>query len=78
MYNDVRYICWFFTLPFFFPLAGAVRKFGRNQAIVPQTKVVRTITVKDVMAVLEREPQMSRSTLIYQLYERIRSDAAPE
>uniref|UniRef100_A0A6M2F2T7 RST domain-containing protein n=1 Tax=Populus davidiana TaxID=266767 RepID=A0A6M2F2T7_9ROSI len=58
--------------------SGAVRKFGRNQAIVPQTKVVRTITVKDVMAVLEREPQMSRSTLIYQLYERIRSDAAPE
>ncbi|KAJ6954873.1 transcription initiation factor TFIID subunit 4b-like [Populus alba x Populus x berolinensis] len=51
--------------------SGAVRKFGRNQAIVPQTKVVRTITVKDVMAVLEREPQMSRSTLIYQLYERI-------
>ncbi|XP_061967793.1 transcription initiation factor TFIID subunit 4b-like isoform X2 [Populus nigra] len=58
--------------------SGAVRKFGRKQAIVPQTKVVRTITVKDVMAVLEREPQMSRSTLIYQLYERIRSDAAPE
>ncbi|XP_011017133.1 PREDICTED: transcription initiation factor TFIID subunit 4b [Populus euphratica] len=58
--------------------SGAVRKFGRNQAIAPQTKVVRTITVKDVMAVLEREPQMSRSTLIYQLYERIRSEAAPE
>ncbi|CAK7347452.1 unnamed protein product [Dovyalis caffra] len=58
--------------------SGAVRKFGKNQAIVPQTKVVRTISVKDVMAVLEREPQMSRSTLIYQLYERIRSDAAAE
>ncbi|KAF9687509.1 hypothetical protein SADUNF_Sadunf02G0101000 [Salix dunnii] len=58
--------------------SGAARKFGRNQAIVPQTKVARTVTIKDVMAVLEREPQMSRSTLIYQLYERIRSDAAAE
>ncbi|XP_052302677.1 transcription initiation factor TFIID subunit 4b isoform X2 [Populus trichocarpa] len=58
--------------------SGAGRKCGRNQAIVPQTKVVRTISVKDVMSVLEREPQMSRSTLIYQLYERIRSDATAE
>ncbi|KAF9668491.1 hypothetical protein SADUNF_Sadunf14G0009200 [Salix dunnii] len=58
--------------------SGAVRKSGRNQATVPQTKVVRTISVKDVMSVLEREPQMSRSTLIYQLYERTRSDATVE
>ncbi|KAJ6399951.1 hypothetical protein OIU84_015578 [Salix udensis] len=58
--------------------SGAVRKGGRNHAIVPQTKVVRTISVKDVMSVLEGEPQMSRSTLIYQLYERTRSDATAE
>ncbi|KAJ6679012.1 TRANSCRIPTION INITIATION FACTOR TFIID SUBUNIT 4 [Salix purpurea] len=58
--------------------SGAVRKNGRNQAIVPQTKVVRSISVKDVMSVLEGEPQMSRSTLIYQLYERTRSDATAE
>ncbi|XP_021280845.1 transcription initiation factor TFIID subunit 4b-like [Herrania umbratica] len=48
------------------PLAsGAVRKFG-----------ARTISVKDVIAVLEREPQMSKSTLIHRLYERIHSMAA--
>uniref|UniRef100_A0A6N2MMT9 RST domain-containing protein n=2 Tax=Salix viminalis TaxID=40686 RepID=A0A6N2MMT9_SALVM len=58
--------------------SGAVRKGGRNHAIVPQTKVIRTISVKDVMSVLEGEPQMSRSTLIYQLYERTRSDATAE
>ena len=45
---------------------------------MPQTKVVRTISVKDVMSVLEGEPQMSRSTLIYQLYERTRSDVTAE
>lgn len=58
--------------------AGTVRKFGRNQVIVPQTRVARSISIKDVIAVLEREPQMSRSTLIYRLYERIRSDATTE
>ncbi|XP_041021568.1 transcription initiation factor TFIID subunit 4b-like isoform X3 [Juglans microcarpa x Juglans regia] len=47
--------------------AGAVKKSGRNQIIVPQTKVARNISIKDVIAVLEREPQMSRSSL----YERI-------
>jgi transcription initiation factor TFIID subunit 4 len=77
MYYGVHYICLVFNLTFF-PLTGAGSKCGRNQAIVPQTKVVRTISVKDVMSVLEREPQMSRSTLIYQLYERIRSDATAE
>lgn len=66
----------FFTLVFL--LTGAVRKFGRNQVIVPQVRVARTISVKDVIAVLEREPQMSKSTLIYQLYERTRSDTATE
>lgn len=51
--------------------AGAVRKFGRNQVIVPHTRVARSISIKDVIAVLEREPQMSKSTLVYRLYEKI-------
>ncbi|XP_062083850.1 transcription initiation factor TFIID subunit 4b isoform X2 [Humulus lupulus] len=62
----------------FFASSGG-RKFGRNQGVSPQTKVPRgNITIKDVIAVLEREPQMSRSTLIYRSYEKVRSDAAAE
>ncbi|KAJ4701641.1 Transcription initiation factor TFIID subunit 4B [Melia azedarach] len=58
--------------------SGIARKFGRNQVTVPQTKVARAISVKDVIAVLEREPQMSKSTLVYRLYEKVRSDAVAE
>ncbi|XVF22490.1 hypothetical protein REPUB_Repub12eG0177100 [Reevesia pubescens] len=59
------------------PLAsGAIEKFDRNQEIVPKTRVARTISVEDVIAVLEREPQMRRSTMILRLYERTRSMAA--
>ncbi|XP_060199345.1 transcription initiation factor TFIID subunit 4b isoform X1 [Lycium barbarum] len=54
---------------------GAVRRAGRNQGIT-QTRIARSITVKDVIAVLEREPQMSKSTLIYRLYEKARSNAS--
>ncbi|XP_073034992.1 transcription initiation factor TFIID subunit 4b-like isoform X2 [Primulina eburnea] len=53
---------------------ASVRKVARNRIIVPQ--VARTISVKDVIAVLEREPQMSKSTLIYRLYDKIGVDAA--
>ncbi|XP_078432259.1 TBP-associated factor 4 isoform X2 [Wolffia australiana] len=45
--------------------AGSMQKFGRMAA---QPKVVRSITSKDVIAVLEREPQMTKSSLIYRLY----------
>ena len=31
----------------------------------------RTVSVKDVICVLEREPQMTKSRLIYRLYERL-------
>ncbi|KAF5195257.1 Transcription initiation factor tfiid subunit 4b, partial [Thalictrum thalictroides] len=48
--------------------SGGLRKSGRKPVFMPHTKVVRTISVKDVLAVLEREPQMSRSTLVYRLY----------
>ncbi|KAL5709418.1 hypothetical protein ACHQM5_020110 [Ranunculus cassubicifolius] len=56
--------------------SGLTRKFGRNMGVMTQTKIARSISVKDVIAVLEREPQMSKSTLVYRLYERMRSDAA--
>ncbi|KAF5194612.1 transcription initiation factor TFIID subunit 4b-like isoform X1, partial [Thalictrum thalictroides] len=35
----------------------------RKPVVMPHTKVVRTISVKDVLAVLEREPQMLKSAL---------------
>lgn len=38
----------------------------------------RSISIKDVIAVLEREPQMLKSTLIYRLYEKLSADAAGE
>ncbi|ONI01423.1 hypothetical protein PRUPE_6G138300 [Prunus persica] len=53
--------------------AGPIRKSGRNQVIMPQTRMARTISVKDMIAALEREPQMSKSMLIYRLHERIQS-----
>ncbi|KAL0657119.1 hypothetical protein Bca4012_077703 [Brassica carinata] len=43
------------------------RRLGKNQGSSLQPKVVRKISVKDVVAVLEREPQMSKSTLMYRL-----------
>ncbi|KAL3340372.1 hypothetical protein AABB24_028819 [Solanum stoloniferum] len=55
---------------------GAVRRAGRTQGIITQTRIARSITVKDVIAILEREPQMSKSTLIYRLYEKARSNAS--
>ncbi|KAK4253477.1 hypothetical protein QN277_010142 [Acacia crassicarpa] len=61
-----------------FSTSGTGRKLGRNQAITPQNRVVRSISVKDVIAALEREPQMSKSPLIYSLYEKIHSDAQAE
>lgn len=45
---------------------------------MPQTRVARNISVKDVISVLEREPQMLKSTLIYRLYDKVRTDAATE
>ncbi|CAL2265300.1 unnamed protein product [Prunus armeniaca] len=53
--------------------AGPFRKSGRNQVIMPHTRMDRTISVKDMIAALEREPQMSKSMLIYLLHERIQS-----
>ncbi|KAL6878533.1 hypothetical protein ACP4OV_012703 [Aristida adscensionis] len=41
--------------------AGGVRR-------SPLIKVARSITIKDVVAALEREPQMSKSSILFQLY----------
>lgn len=45
---------------------------------MPQTRVARNISIKDVIAVLEREPQMSKSTMIYRLYEKLQADTAAD
>ncbi|KAK7383206.1 hypothetical protein VNO78_28879 [Psophocarpus tetragonolobus] len=58
--------------------SSVAKKLGRYHAMAPQTRVARSICVKDVIAVLEREPQMSKSPLIHRLYERILSDAPVE
>ncbi|KAH6781112.1 hypothetical protein C2S52_012349 [Perilla frutescens var. hirtella] len=55
---------------------ASVRKVGRNQVVVP--RVARSVSVKDVIAVLEREPQMSKSTLLYRLYQKVSADTVSE
>ncbi|XP_051151056.1 transcription initiation factor TFIID subunit 4b [Andrographis paniculata] len=59
-----------------FSTPASVRKVGRNQVIVP--RVARSISIKDVIAILEREPQMSKSTLLYRLYNKVSADAVGE
>ncbi|KAI3460167.1 hypothetical protein Pfo_016830 [Paulownia fortunei] len=59
-----------------FTTPASVRKVGRNQVVVP--RVARSISVKDVIAILEREPQMSKSTLLYRLYRKVSADAVGE
>ncbi|KAG9448832.1 hypothetical protein H6P81_008797 [Aristolochia fimbriata] len=58
--------------------SGGMRKFGRNPVGSPPHRIARSITVKDVVTVLEREPQMSKSTLLYRLHERVHPSGAPE
>ena len=40
----------------------------KSPAITPNPEINRRITINDVIAALEREPQMSKSTLLYRLY----------
>ncbi|WJX38528.1 hypothetical protein P8452_26180 [Trifolium repens] len=56
--------------------SAAARKFWKNQFPGSQTCIARSISVKDVIAVLEREPQISKSSLLYRLYERTHSDTS--
>ncbi|WOL17649.1 transcription initiation factor TFIID subunit 4b-like isoform X2 [Canna indica] len=55
--------------------SGGARRFGRNNAQL-HPKVARNISLKDVIAALSREPQMSKSPLIYRLYERLPGDSS--
>ncbi|XP_072978785.1 transcription initiation factor TFIID subunit 4b isoform X1 [Typha angustifolia] len=57
---------------------GGMRRSGRSTMAMPHLKVARSISVKDVITVLEREPQMAKSPLIYRLYERLPGDPAAE
>ncbi|KAK9097201.1 hypothetical protein Sjap_022698 [Stephania japonica] len=59
-------------------LLGSVRKFGRKQVVWPPAKTTRTISVKDLIAVLQRDPHMLRSTLIDRLYEKMNANGAAE
>ncbi|XP_062203642.1 transcription initiation factor TFIID subunit 4b-like [Phragmites australis] len=54
--------------------SGGMKRPGRAQFTGPQ----RTISVKDVISVLEREPQMTKSRLIYRLYERLPGDSTAD
>ncbi|KAJ4755482.1 TBP-associated factor 4 [Rhynchospora pubera] len=58
---------------------GGMRRSGKGNPLGAQgqTKIARNISVKDVISVLEREPQMSKSTLIYRLYNRVPADSSP-
>jgi hypothetical protein len=71
----LQHFCWYYVLVILLPTAAA-RKFGKNQSPGFQTCIARSISVKDVIAVLEREPQMSKSSLLYRLYERTHSDTS--
>ncbi|XP_010905279.1 transcription initiation factor TFIID subunit 4b isoform X2 [Elaeis guineensis] len=59
-------------------VSGGIRKLGRSPVAVSLPKMARNISIKDVIAALEREPQMSKSTLIYRLYERLSGDSAAQ
>ncbi|CAN0840743.1 Transcription initiation factor TFIID subunit 4b [Linum grandiflorum] len=53
------------------------RNFGRNNGAAGQLREDRSLSIKDVIAVMEREPQLSKSRLIYKLYDKIRLDLRP-
>ncbi|KAG1342058.1 transcription initiation factor TFIID subunit 4b [Cocos nucifera] len=57
-------------------VSGGIRKLGRSPVAMSLPKMACNISIKDVIAALEREPQMSKSTLIYRLYERLSGDSA--
>ncbi|KAK9287117.1 hypothetical protein L1049_015528 [Liquidambar formosana] len=50
---------------------GTEYSFQGDQLVMPQKKLVRSLSVKDVIAIMEREPQMSKSTFAYCLHERL-------
>ncbi|KAH9619591.1 hypothetical protein KSS87_022467 [Heliosperma pusillum] len=54
---------------------GAMRQGGKSQDNTPPPRIAPSISIKDVIAVLEREPQMAKSTLVYRLYDRSKAHA---
>uniref|UniRef100_A0A803M7M2 Transcription initiation factor TFIID component TAF4 C-terminal domain-containing protein n=1 Tax=Chenopodium quinoa TaxID=63459 RepID=A0A803M7M2_CHEQI len=58
--------------------AGVGKQGGRSQVAVPPPRVTPRISVKDVISVLEKEPQMAKSTIIYRLYDKMHGDPAAE
>eukprot|EP00252_Welwitschia_mirabilis_P005197 TRINITY_DN1568_c0_g2_i1.p1 TRINITY_DN1568_c0_g2~~TRINITY_DN1568_c0_g2_i1.p1 ORF type:complete len:1092 (-),score=296.70 TRINITY_DN1568_c0_g2_i1:621-3896(-) len=48
--------------------AGSLGNAGRNLGLLSQTRSTRVVTVKDLIACLECEPQMTKSTILYRLY----------
>lgn len=43
---------------------------AKSPAVISDPEINHRITINDVIAALEREPQMSKSTLLYRLYMR--------
>lgn len=68
--NDIMAKCLFLCLL----VIGTKSRVGENQSARPQSKVVRSVSIKDLLATLEREPQMAKSALTQRLRERIHSD----
>ncbi|XP_021770139.1 transcription initiation factor TFIID subunit 4b-like isoform X2 [Chenopodium quinoa] len=58
--------------------SGVGKQGGKSQVAVPPPRVTPRISVKDVIAVLEKEPQMAKSTIIYRLYDKMHCDPAAE
>ncbi|XP_021768793.1 transcription initiation factor TFIID subunit 4b-like [Chenopodium quinoa] len=58
--------------------SGVGKQGGRSQVAVPPPRVTPRISVKDVISVLEKEPQMAKSTIIYRLYDKMHGDPAAE
>ncbi|KAL9229261.1 hypothetical protein vseg_004747 [Gypsophila vaccaria] len=58
--------------------AGVTRQAGKNQVSTQPTRVAPSISLKDVIAVLEREPQMAKSTIVYRLYDKLHADTTTE
>ncbi|XP_031502515.1 transcription initiation factor TFIID subunit 4b isoform X2 [Nymphaea colorata] len=55
--------------------AYGVRSYGRSPIGMGQAKIARTISIKDVISVLQREPHLAQSTLLYRLYEWMPNDS---
>ncbi|ONK64736.1 uncharacterized protein A4U43_C07F29340 [Asparagus officinalis] len=54
-------------------MSGGMRMHGRRPGAMSHPEIERILSTKDLIATLEREPQMSKSTLIFRLYEKMGS-----